>query len=1226
MSSPGCPLTFSATSASLSPAAQRHTTEQSLLIPRGWAGPHAAPVSNQASHTTEDEMTVTAPGGSSSPTPPAGTPQSATNRAEELLVHHILEDVVEALTDRTGGDHPFPWSPEQHVRVGVLGVTITPPPPSAAGDSNDGSTSSTGDDDGDAVAGTGGAPTATAPPVENRGIIGLDFVVAGTPTSVELTVKLDYALYHQLLPAFADISQEAARRSAAAAANPRRRPTVPLSPTWRRDQRSVSVALSVPVTGDEHTVMSGDLPGGCPLAADATAAVADHFADPAALWKLTNNQTLSVGAATGTEAEFQQAVAGRRDAGWSPLAPLPRLTVSTLPTVDGNTAVSVSVTNALVLASRDLQDLALYDTRMSVTVDPPAALLPRQLGFANDDCRYAEVATVAGRGRGCVARPGDTANVIVAETLPVHTQYNAISAEPSAVDISFGNLAANWHATLPVLGAEMRAFHRGWDFSAARTPDERLQLEALRDQFEAEVERFELGLDLLRSDADLARAFELANDTFAGSRGPTRRWRLFQLVFIVSELGALAGREDPTDPRLRAELDAVDVLWFPTGGGKTEAYLGLIVAALFYDRLRGKERGTSAWLLFPLRMLSVQQLSRVNEILHHAEAARSALNLPGDPFTLGYFVGAGNTPNRLAYPDAHGWWPGMTVFAQWAQDQRDAKRLVGACPACGDQNSIGLDCDLTDQLLLHVCRACGHVLPIHASDDEVTRFQSSIIVSTVDKICAFARNGQLTAINRGPRARCPQHGWYTHKSCIAKDCTIAVATHTAPTGFKDPTPALWVQDELHLVREELGVFAAHYHTLLSELARGAGHEPSKVIAATATIEQFEDQLSQVYGRRPRMFPTGGGTLARSFYTMVTDDVRRLYLGVLPAGGGTVKVDLAGIVTARIVEHIHRLTDDPTPLLASMATAGVTITNAEARNMLFDYELALAYVNSKAHGVAVLDDLNRLSENLINSGSGRVRAEYLTGETTLGELAAIIAAIQDTNPTANRADRIRAMVGTSVVSHGVDLDRLNFEVLAGMPPSYAHYIQATARAGRSHVGLVIDVFDRANRRETSMYQSFLTTHAALERMVEPVPVNRFASRAVERTLPGLVCALLWDETRHATWGTPEDIGTTRRFREWWNAQAADFLPDLATRIERAYRCPVPDPAMTADEQRLVDDALRRWDQIERPRVQQWQSDWLTDLFTSPAMTSLRDVDPPAEFRGGNRAEQIITRLY
>ena len=110
--------------------------------------------------------------------------------------------------------------------------------------------------------------------------------------------------------------------------------------------------------------------------------------------------------------------------------------------------------------------------------------------------------------------------------------------------------------------------------------------------------------------------------------------------------------------------------------------------------------------------------------------------------------------------------------------------------------------------------------------------------------------------------------------------------------------------------------------------------------------------------------------------------------------------------------------------------------------MFDYELALAYVNSKAHGVVVHDDIDRLSEQLLNAGSDRVRSEYLTGETPLGEIAHIVAAVQDNTVATPRTDRIRALVGTSVISHGVDLDRLNFQVLAGMPPSYANYIQAT----------------------------------------------------------------------------------------------------------------------------------------------------------------------------------------
>ena len=133
----------------------------------------------------------------------------------------------------------------------------------------------------------------------------------------------------------------------------------------------------------------------------------------------------------------------------------------------------------------------------------------------------------------------------------------------------------------------------------------------------------------------------------ANANKPYDSWRLFQLSFMVSELPSLAARRRPSDQHLRAELDYADVLWFPTGGGKTEAYLGLIAVAAFYDRLRGKPRGITAWMRFPLRMLSVQQLDRVLRVLVAAEEVRQKEVPDGAPFELGYLVGGGNTPNRL---------------------------------------------------------------------------------------------------------------------------------------------------------------------------------------------------------------------------------------------------------------------------------------------------------------------------------------------------------------------------------------------------------------------------------------------------------------------------------------------------------------------------------------------------------------------------------------------------
>jgi len=1160
-------------------------------------------------------------------TPAQGVLQSEDNRREQVMVHHLLRELALKMTDRNGESHVFPWAPDQQVRVGVLGPQYKRADPIPDSDADD-------DVNADEVDGVDDSSTveqsllAAAPPIENRGVIGVDFVIAGTDSMVDFLIDLEYAIYEPLLPDFSEISSEAKRQASAASGNPKKRPRVPVRPGWRRDNRRVTVSVRVPVGTDETEFSSASgFPGGDPFEGDARDAVIQHFLDPLALFKLENNQTVAVADAMNTPEHFSTAMQNRRDLDWSPTWPIPRLEITTLSISEGAVAISVSVRNAREAENPKPQDLAIYDTRLEVRVDGGWSITPQRLHFVDDDVRYAEVATVLGRGRGCVAvarETSETSETIFAETLPVYVQ-RVMKPLTHGADLRFSSLALDYLPTLDQIAAEMRLFDESWDSTGDGTVDGRAQLDELRRRFELEVERFELGRDLLQRDPQLDEAFKFANQAFSGSRGSDASWRLFQLVFIVTELGALAGREDPDNERLRTELNSVDVLWFPTGGGKTEAYLGLILVAMYFDRLRGKERGTSAWLLFPLRMLSVQQLARVSEIIYHAECIRDANDLGGDPFTLGYLVGAVNTPNQLRYDDSNSWWRGIKVFAQLDQTERDSRRLVGACPKCSNPDSVGLDGDVVDQRLRHICRACGFELPIYPSDEEVTRFQPSIIVSTVDKLTAFSRNGELTALHHGPRMRCSDHGWYTHGGCRVEGCRVDPSTHTHPTGFKDPVPSLWIQDELHLVREDLGVFAGHYHTLLAELAKGAGLLPSKVIAATATIEQFEDQLRQVYGREPRLFPIGGPSLKLSFYGEEINDVRRIFFGVMPSGGGTAKVDLAADITRFLIERVHNLMDNPSEMVSVLATNGIVANSADVQRDLFNYELALAYVNSKANGVAILDDVLRLSQDLVDQGSDRILAHYVMGETPLSELASVVARIQTASLLDPRADRIRALVGTAVISHGVDLDRLNCEVLAGMPSTYAEYIQSTSRAGRSHVGLVTSTFDRNNRRETSMFQSFMTTHAALERMVAPVPVNRYATRAVERTLPGIVCALLWDETRNPSWPETARISKTRFFAKWWNANAAILMPVLRDRIESAYRCPVPDPTRALDEEKLVNDAINRWEQVERQRMQQWQGEWMSDLFTRPAMTSLRDVEAPVEFSGGNRAQRIIERI-
>ena len=469
--------------------------------------------------------------------------------------------------------------------------------------------------------------------------------------------------------------------------------------------------------------------------------------------------------------------------------------------------------------------------------------------------------------------------------------------------------------------------------------------------------------------------------------------------------------------------------------------------------------------------------------MYHTEGIRTSEN-HRRPFQAGILRRRGNTPNRLAPNDDNSWWPGLQSFAGWDPADRDKRRLVGACPACGDPDSVGLDTDIPGQRLLHdvptVPLGPAHLRQRRGGNP----LPACVVVSTVDKITAFSRNGELTSFNHGPRMRCPDHGWYTHAACVVQSCSTIASTHTTPTGFRDPTPSLWIQDELHLVREDLGVFAGHYHTLLAELASGTGHEPSKVIAATATIEQYEDQLTQVYGRRPAAVPGRRSNLAA--IVLHRDHGRpAAYLLRAPAcrwwhgQSGPRRGD-----HEELIEAVHHLTDDPAPLLAALAAEGLDLTAAQARDLLFAYELALCYINAKAHGCRPGRHLPAV-RGPHKRGLRPVNAVYLRVKPHLGSWPVSWRRSRATPSPRPAATEYAAMVGTSVLSHGIDLDRLNFEVLAGMPPSYAQYIQATARAGRAHVGLVVSVFDRVTAERPRCTRAFATTHGALESMVEPV---------------------------------------------------------------------------------------------------------------------------------------------
>ena len=507
----------------------------------------------------------------------------------------------------------------------------------------------------------------------------------------------------------------------------------------------------------------------------------------------------------------------------------------------------------------------------------------------------------------------------------------------------FGDLVRDPFAALEAIREAMVRYADDWQEriiyqnELGKSPDELAECNTDLGAFRDEEARFAAGMAALMRDERLRRAFVGMNRILQRtSEGRYESWHLFQIIFIVTQLPALAIREGITEgqwpegvQRTWADtLEWADVLWFATGGGKTEAYLGLISCAALYDRLRGKSFGVTAWLRFPLRMLSVQQLQRAAVVLWETEQERR--NLLGDasansePISLGYFVGRSSTPNQLRTDDVGEW-----TFNRLENDQavRDRLLLVSNCPACGRDGigTVRIQPDRAQLRIRHVCSRCNIELPIYVSDDEIFRFLPTVIVGTIDKMASVAYTARFPMLWGGAGWRCPEnreHGFGMGDWCVW-GCPTNPQRGGRPrrrTGVVpyDPAPSLHIQDELHLLQQELGAFAGHYETLTRSCEAAVGRTPPKTVAATATIEGFSHQIRHIYGLgRARRFPTRGYDVLETFYTMADRDhddptrpqkTARLYVAFRPPNLHA--ADAASLCARLIHQELIRLYDNP----------------------------------------------------------------------------------------------------------------------------------------------------------------------------------------------------------------------------------------------------------------------------------------------------------------------------
>lgn len=691
----------------------------------------------------------------------------------------------------------------------------------------------------------------------------------------------------------------------------------------------------------------------------------------------------------------------------------------------------------------------------------------------------------------------------------------------------------NWSSDL----LDSRAVSEGW--SIEMSAEAAIEAKKARE----EVARCRSGLAAL-ANPNALKSFKLMNRAFVYSgAGRYEAWRPFQIGFLLASLSGVIGNDD------EARLE-VSTLWFATGGGKTETYLAAIVLAAFYDRLTGKTTGITAWSRFPLRMLSLQQTQRFADALAGAERVRREEAIGGEPISLGYFVGNSATPNRVRQDPK-----------DWEADADDATmparyRVLIYCPFCRSED-IRMSFDESIWRLQHECGGTdcpwpGKALPFYVVDEELYRFLPTVVVGTLDKAASVAIQAAMRGFYASPLGLCegPSHGFtYALRSSTPNGCLVPGCQYPGMPVAQQASvfaPRLRIQDELHLLADSLGAIDSHYETLLDHLTESAGGRSPKLLASSATLAGFSAQVRTLYMRDGSAFPLPGPKESHSFWTQRSPQQMRRYVALAPRG------QTQEFANDRIAEAIQvclrEFSADPTTVAAE---AGISPSYAD--DIISFYGVHVIY-GSK------LRDVEGVARSLESQPPAEpTNVVTLVGSTALADVLKALQRLQKPEPLF--LDRLHIVCASSMMSHGVDVDRFNIMTMMGMPLSTAEFIQTTARIGRKFPGLVFVLHRMAVERDAKLFRSFGMFVAHGDRLIEPVAVTRSSRRVLERTAPGMFMADVlglyepeWVAQGNKPLTTPKELRKFVRTRENFDVTEAQSMAD-ALCIDLSNKTPI-----------------------------------------------------------------------
>ena len=637
------------------------------------------------------------------------------------------------------------------------------------------------------------------------------------------------------------------------------------------------------------------------------------------------------------------------------------------------------------------------------------------------------------------------------------------------------------------------------------------------------ADRMDKGIDFLIENKNARKAFMLANESIMISQNVPQhpdisnrrndegafinfKWRPFQLAFQLLNIRGLCALEKG-DPG-REERNVVDLAWFPTGGGKTEAYLGLIATISFYRRIRfpGKELTPSVHSImrYTLRLLTADQADRLVRLI----GAMNNIARKDDPghnfpdFRVGMWVGQDVSPNDLLInedrkdryelkPSAEG---NLEKLRENISEPRGTVIQFEICPWCGIEQdpkkwannwkviNSGKNSRLQGKCPNKECEFHNNI-PFSCVDDDLYLHPPTVLLATVDKFVQFSKNPWAKSIDND------------ESSDIARKYNARTMLAFNQDKNNSRPPDLIIQDELHLLTGPLGTLAGLIETAIDTVWDNIGHKP-KYIAATATIRGAERDAMLMYGREMNIFPPPVSLATDNFFAQENDEIAkgRMHVGIMgpPMKSRTLLNQPAGSLLQRIHE--------------------IRLKNPQISDDIFDpYYTFVGYFNSlRELGGAQTAIPNQIANEMMvrysenNEKRELFNQEELTSRKTSAELKVVKAALN--RRLGNEKKPIDTLVTTNMFQVGIDIPRLGLMAIVGQPRSNSEYIQSSGRVGRDTPGLVVSLLRSTFPRDQSHYENFREFHQEIYKNVDRTSTTPFSNGALDRGMTTAIAVL------------------------------------------------------------------------------------------------------------------------